>query len=120
MLDVCHGQRTEREGQLVLFLVFEHLEQDLSGYIESLPSTGMPASTIQVEYETYYVLSHICNDEVLVFLQCLLASYATGIITAHSPANTDCGVHSIHTAVLRAAVHIFTNTDNKYDMILCY
>lgn len=48
LLDVCHGPRTEREGQLVLFLVFEHLEQDLSGYIESLPSTGMPAKTIQV------------------------------------------------------------------------
>lgn len=48
LLDVCHGQRTEREGQLVLFLVFEHLEQDLSGYIESLPGTGMPAKTIQV------------------------------------------------------------------------
>lgn len=48
LLDVCHGQRSEREGQLVLFLVFEHLEQDLSGYIESLPSSGMPNKTIQV------------------------------------------------------------------------
>lgn len=48
LLDVCHGQRTEREGQLVLFLVFEHLEQDLSGYIEALPNSGMQAKTIQV------------------------------------------------------------------------
>lgn len=46
MLDVCHGQKTEREGQLVLFLVFEHLEQDLAGYIERLPASGMPPSTI--------------------------------------------------------------------------
>lgn len=48
LLDVCHGQRTEREGQLVLFLVFEHLEQDLSGYLESLQGNGMPVRTIQV------------------------------------------------------------------------
>lgn len=48
LLDVCHGQRLEREKQLVLFLVFEHLEQDLSGYIDSLPSSGMPARTLQV------------------------------------------------------------------------
>ncbi|KAJ6641067.1 Cyclin-dependent kinase 6 [Pseudolycoriella hygida] len=47
LLDVCHGQRLEREKQLVLFLVFEHLEQDLSGYIDSLPSSGMPARTLQ-------------------------------------------------------------------------
>lgn len=46
MLDVCHGQKTEREGQLVLFLVFEHLEQDLAGYIERLPASGMPPRTI--------------------------------------------------------------------------
>lgn len=48
LLDVCHGQRLEREKQLVLFLVFEHLEQDLSGYIDSLPSSGMPPRTLQV------------------------------------------------------------------------
>lgn len=48
LLDVCHGQRLEREKQLVLFLVFEHLEQDLSGFIDSLPSSGMPPRTLQV------------------------------------------------------------------------
>lgn len=58
LLDVCHGQRTEREreGQLVLFLVFEHLEQDLSGYIASLPSTGMPTKTIQVWFYIFFFL----------------------------------------------------------------
>ena len=38
----------ECEGnQLVVFLVFEHLEQDLSDLIASLPKSGMPPTTIQ-------------------------------------------------------------------------
>ena len=48
LLDVVHGQRLEREGQLVLFLVFEHLEQDLDDYIKRLPPSGMSRMTIQV------------------------------------------------------------------------
>lgn len=44
---MCHGQRGENDGQLVLFLVFEHLEKDLSGYIDALPATGMSAKTVQ-------------------------------------------------------------------------
>ncbi|CAH1117349.1 unnamed protein product [Phaedon cochleariae] len=32
LLDVCHGQQMERE--LIMYLVFEHVEQDLSTYIE--------------------------------------------------------------------------------------
>ncbi|XP_055689014.1 cyclin-dependent kinase 6 [Lutzomyia longipalpis] len=47
LIDVCHGQRLEREQQLVLYLVFEHLEQDLAGYIQRLPSSGMTPHTIQ-------------------------------------------------------------------------
>uniref|UniRef100_A0A182NJH3 cyclin-dependent kinase n=1 Tax=Anopheles dirus TaxID=7168 RepID=A0A182NJH3_9DIPT len=47
LLDVCQGQRLEREGQLVLFLVFEHLDQDLDEYIKRLPPKGMSPSTIQ-------------------------------------------------------------------------
>lgn len=57
LLDVCHGQRLEREKQLVLFLVFEHLEQDLSGYIDSLPSSGMPARTLQVSIISFFLSS---------------------------------------------------------------
>lgn len=47
LLDVCHGQ-IERERQLVLFLVFEHLEEDLAGYLNRVGEHGMTASTIQV------------------------------------------------------------------------
>lgn len=32
LLDICHGQRLEKE--LIMFLVFEHLEYDLSMYLE--------------------------------------------------------------------------------------
>lgn len=32
LLDVCHGQRMEKE--IIMYLVFEHIEQDLASYIE--------------------------------------------------------------------------------------
>lgn len=47
LLDVCHGQ-LERERQLVLFLVFEHLEEDLAGYLNRVGDRGMSLKTIQV------------------------------------------------------------------------
>lgn len=47
LLDVCHGQ-LERDRQLVLFLVFEHLEEDLAGYLSRVDAAGLPARTIQV------------------------------------------------------------------------
>ncbi|XP_059475845.1 cyclin-dependent kinase 4 [Neocloeon triangulifer] len=34
LLDICHGPRLEKEHQLTLFLVFEHVDQDLSAYLE--------------------------------------------------------------------------------------
>ncbi|CAD7076856.1 unnamed protein product [Hermetia illucens] len=47
LIEVCHGQRIERESQLVIFLVFEHLEQDLSDYIDRYSKTGVPRVVIQ-------------------------------------------------------------------------
>lgn len=47
LLDVCHGQ-LERERQLVLFLVFEHLEEDLAGYLNRVGDRGISPKTIQV------------------------------------------------------------------------
>ncbi|XP_052893170.1 cyclin-dependent kinase 6 [Anopheles moucheti] len=47
LLDVCQGPRLEREGQLVLFLVFEHLDHDLDEYMKRLPPKGMSPNTIQ-------------------------------------------------------------------------
>lgn len=37
LLDICHGQRMESE--LVMFLVFEHVDQDLGSFIEKCGST---------------------------------------------------------------------------------
>lgn len=45
LLDICQGQHMPREGQLVLFLVFEHMEQDLAGYLQSTVG-GLTAVTI--------------------------------------------------------------------------
>lgn len=46
LFEVC--QFLESESQLLVLLVFEHLEQDLSDLIERLPKTGMPPTTVQV------------------------------------------------------------------------
>lgn len=35
LLDICHGQQVGRE--LIMYLVFEHVEQDLATYIEKNP-----------------------------------------------------------------------------------
>lgn len=45
LFEVC--QLLERDSQLMVFLVFEHLEQDLSDLLDRLPKTGMPPVTIQ-------------------------------------------------------------------------
>lgn len=41
LLDVCHGKRLERENILYLHLIFEHVEQDLSTYLERCPPPGL-------------------------------------------------------------------------------
>lgn len=55
LLDVCHGQ-LERERQLVLFLVFEHLEEDLAGYLNRMGDRGMAPKTIQVTWPSVQCL----------------------------------------------------------------
>uniref|UniRef100_T1JNG2 Protein kinase domain-containing protein n=1 Tax=Strigamia maritima TaxID=126957 RepID=T1JNG2_STRMM len=47
LLDVCHGRRLEQEQQLVLFLVFEHVDQDLATYLASCPSPGLGPDRIK-------------------------------------------------------------------------
>ncbi|XP_077996820.1 cyclin-dependent kinase 6-like [Glandiceps talaboti] len=39
LLDVCHGVRTDMETRLTL--VFEHVDQDLSTYLEKCPAPGL-------------------------------------------------------------------------------
>lgn len=38
LFDICHGQQKDKE--LIMFLVFEHVEQDLSAYIDKAVSKG--------------------------------------------------------------------------------
>ncbi|KAH8299383.1 hypothetical protein KR044_000849 [Drosophila immigrans] len=47
LFEVC--QFLERDGKLLILLVFEYLEQDLSDLIEGLPQSGMSSTTLQVE-----------------------------------------------------------------------
>uniref|UniRef100_A0A023GLI2 cyclin-dependent kinase n=1 Tax=Amblyomma triste TaxID=251400 RepID=A0A023GLI2_AMBTT len=44
LLDICHGNRLERE--LVIFLVFEHIDQDLAGFLERCPEPGLDPALI--------------------------------------------------------------------------
>lgn len=46
LLDICHGQRLEKERQLILFLVFEHVDQDLASYMENCPPPGLSSARI--------------------------------------------------------------------------
>ena len=45
LLDICHGQRMDRE--MVLYLVFEHVDQDLNSYIEKCPPPGLAPDRIK-------------------------------------------------------------------------
>lgn len=45
LLDICHGQRLDRE--MVLYLVFEHVDQDLNLYIERCPPPGLAPDRIK-------------------------------------------------------------------------
>ncbi|XP_069067758.1 cyclin-dependent kinase 6 isoform X3 [Pleurodeles waltl] len=45
LFDVCTVSRTDRETKLTL--VFEHVDQDLTTYLEKVPEPGVPAETIK-------------------------------------------------------------------------
>lgn len=46
LLDICNGPRMEREKQLLLYIVFEHMEMDLAEYIDKCPPPGVPPERI--------------------------------------------------------------------------
>ncbi|GAB6032344.1 Cyclin-dependent kinase 4 [Chamberlinius hualienensis] len=47
LLDVCHGCRFDHERQLTLWLVFEHVDMDLSTYLEKCPLPGLGPDRIK-------------------------------------------------------------------------
>lgn len=46
LFDVCTVSRTDRETKLTL--VFEHVDQDLTTYLDKVPEPGVPTETIKV------------------------------------------------------------------------
>lgn len=52
LLDICHGQRQEKE--LVMYLVFEHVDQDLASFIQK--STILTNDKIRVSCFDYYTI----------------------------------------------------------------
>jgi len=57
LLDVCHGQSLEKEKSLSMFLVFEHIDQDLAKYIERCPPPGF--SEAKIRDIMYQILSGV-------------------------------------------------------------
>ncbi|XP_042911971.1 cyclin-dependent kinase 4 [Parasteatoda tepidariorum] len=55
LLDICHGRRVENERQMLVYLVFEHVDQDLATYLERCPPPGL--STDLIKDLTYQLLN---------------------------------------------------------------
>ncbi|GFW46448.1 hypothetical protein TNCV_4811361 [Trichonephila clavipes] len=47
LLDICHGRKLENERQMLVYLVFEHVDQDLATYLERCPSPGLSPEKIK-------------------------------------------------------------------------
>jgi len=60
LLDICHGPRLEHEQQLVLYMVFEHVDQDLASYLERCPAPGLSGERIK-----YLMYQMICGVDFL-------------------------------------------------------
>jgi hypothetical protein len=54
LLDICHGQRRERE--MSLYLVFEHVHQDLASYLDKCPPPGLGQDRIKVSHNYIYLM----------------------------------------------------------------
>ncbi len=55
LLDICHGQRRDKE--MSLYLVFEHVHQDLSSYLEKCPPPGLPQDRIKVNTSPIFTVA---------------------------------------------------------------
>ena len=48
LLDICQGRNLAHEKQFILFLVFEHVEQDLYTFLQKCPPPGLGPDKIKV------------------------------------------------------------------------
>ncbi|KAJ8796528.1 hypothetical protein J1605_002125 [Eschrichtius robustus] len=55
LFDVCTVSRTDRETKLTL--VFEHVDQDLTTYLDKVPEPGVPTETIKTNVE--FIVSYL-------------------------------------------------------------
>lgn len=55
LFDVCTVSRTDRETKLTL--VFEHVDQDLTTYLDKVPEPGVPTETIKVFKKILAIIS---------------------------------------------------------------
>ena len=65
LLDICHGQRRERE--MSLYLVFEHVHQDLASYLEKCPSPGLQPERVKVSLRYYTNHKYFLRIDLLTF-----------------------------------------------------
>jgi len=47
LLDICHGPRGSEPAAMTLYLVFEHLAQDLTTFLARCPPPGLPQSKVR-------------------------------------------------------------------------
>lgn len=58
LLDVCHGKKNEKEQLLVMYLVFEHAEQDLATYMKKCTQAG-GLGTVRIKEVSREILSGV-------------------------------------------------------------
>lgn len=64
LFDVCTVSQTDRETKLTL--VFEHVDQDLTTYLDKVPEPGVPTETIKVHL--FLSDDDICIESLLTAL----------------------------------------------------
>lgn len=61
LLDVVHGPRLYNEKCMTLYLVFEHIEQDLATYMARCPKPGMSSEIIKVLSMYIYIITNLVH-----------------------------------------------------------
>ena len=64
LFDITHGQRRDRE--MTLHLIFEHVHQDLSSYLEKCPPPGLTQESIKVSVQTWKKKKSRINSEIIL------------------------------------------------------
>ncbi|XP_035205119.1 cyclin-dependent kinase 6-like, partial [Stegodyphus dumicola] len=66
LFDICQGRRLEDEHQMLVYLVFEHVDQDLATYLEKCPPTGLTPDKIKdITYQLLNGLDFLHFNRVL-------------------------------------------------------